>query len=314
MNETPATPPASPTPHCRIWWLGILLGDLAVGLIFGIGFVLVNAEVFPALLTPSFFLAPVVAGLVASYFWCGLVPRVGQVVLNCLWMTLIALVGAGVVFHEGFICLLIVAPIFYVMALAGALVGRILFRKKPTRLFVSLLPSLALIALAEPMTRNDQERIITDELVIRASPARVWREVTAFPPIPEAPGFWLFRLGLPYPVATTTAGDFISADRACIFSQEAIFKEKVSELVTEEKLTFDIVELPNDPELIGHLTPRRGQFVLLRNPDGTTSLKGSTWYTLHVRPGWYFDWWTRHIFRAVHLRVMDDVKRRAEAP
>ena len=73
-----------------------------------------------------------------------------------------------------------------------------------------------------------------------------------------------------------------------------------------------MVELPNDPELIGHLTPKRGRFELRANGDGTTTLVGTTWYGLHVHPRWYFDAWTRHIFRAVHLRVMADVKRRAE--
>ncbi len=84
------------------------------------------------------------------------------------------------------------------------------------------------------------------------------------------------------------------------------------ELVPLEKLTFEIVESPRDPELVGHLTAHRGQFLLRGNADGTTTLAGSTWYTLHVRPLWYFDLWTHHIFRAVHLRVMEDIRRRAE--
>src|SRR3954465_15044861 len=136
--------------------------------------------------------------------------------------------------------------------------------------------------------------------------------LTAFPHIPARPKFWLFRLGLPYPVATTTAGAFVDADRRCIFSGNAVFKERVVELVPQEKLTFDIIESPADPELVGHLTPHRGRFVLRSNSDGTTTLIGSTWYTLHVRPTWYFDLWTEHIFRAVHLRVMEDIRRRAE--
>jgi len=120
-------------------------------------------------------------------------------------------------------------------------------------------------------------------------------------------------MGLPYPESTTAAGDFVNADRECTFSGNATFKEKVVELVPRQKLTFDIIESPQDPELVGHLTPHRGQFVLKANADGTTTLIGTTWYTLHVRPLWYFDLWTHHIFRAVHLRVMEDIRRRAES-
>jgi hypothetical protein len=228
-------------------------------------------------------------------------------------MSLLALAGAVVVFREGVICLLILFPLFYASVLAGALVGRVLFKTYPTRLRVSILPLVLLAVLAEPLTRVERQSVIADEILIHAPPEKVWPLVTSFPEIPSPPRFWLFRLGLPYPVATTAAGDFVDADRRCIFSHNAVFRERVVELIPREKLTFEIVEAPKDPELMGHLTAHRGQFVLRDNGDGTTTLVGSTWYTLHVRPLWYFDLWTHQIFRSVHLRVMEDIRRRAEA-
>ena len=80
-----------------------------------------------------------------------------------------------------------------------------------------------------------------------------------------------------------------------------------------EKLTFDIAEQPTHPEAYGHITLHRGRFILRDNHDGTTTLIGSSWYTLHVRPLWYFDLWTRDMTRAVHLRVMQHVRRLAES-
>jgi hypothetical protein len=77
-------------------------------------------------------------------------------------------------------------------------------------------------------------------------------------------------------------------------------------------LTFQIVEQPHDPELLGHLTLHRGQFQLMDNNDGTTTLIGRSWYTLHMRPLWYFDWWTRDVTSHVHLRVMEHIKTLAE--
>ena len=214
--------------------------------------------------------------------------------------------------HEGAICLVIVSPLFFTSVLAGALLGRILFKTYPTRLRLSLLPLLLLGVLGEPLTRAGRESVITDEILIHAPATKVWPQLTSFPEIPSPPRFWLFQLGLPYPVATTSAGDFVNAERRCIFSHGAIFKERVVELVPLAKLTFEIVESPQDPELVGHLTPHRGQFVLHDHADGTTTLIGSTWYTLHVRPLWYFNFWTQHVFRSVHLRVMEDIRRRAE--
>src|SRR6185503_9686632 len=136
--------------------------------------------------------------------------------------------------------------------------------------------------------------------------------VLAFEPIAAPPDYWLFHLGLPYPTETTNGGDFVGADRACRFSGNAVFREKIVEFEPLRRFTFDIVEMPEDPELIGHLQAHRGQFELRDNGDGTTTLIGRTWYSLHVRPAWYFDWWTRDIFGAVHLRVMRHIKRLAE--
>ncbi|HUR45426.1 MAG TPA: hypothetical protein VMZ27_06045 [Candidatus Saccharimonadales bacterium] len=321
MNSDPIPPPApaAPSPQRPPWLTrlaGIVAGDLAIGVTCGIWF-LVKAKFSPAignglLSLPSMFLVPALGGLIASYIWRSVKPSISFVVLNSLWMTLLALVVGAVAFAEGAICLLILSPIFFVAVLTGALVGRILFKADPTRLQVSILPVLALIALAEPLARVERESVVRDELVIRAPAAKVWPEVKTFPRIKSQPRFWLFRLGLPYPESTTASGDFVDADRQCIFSGGAVFKEKVMDFVPNKRLTFEITESPRDPELIGHLSPHRGQFLLRENSDGTTTLIGSTWYTLHIRPLWYFDLWTHHIFRAVHLRVMEDVRRRAE--
>jgi hypothetical protein len=292
----------------------MLLADIAIFLMYLAGtLVLAKLDGLGILGLPSFFLVPALGGVLASYLWRNLNPGIGATCLNVLWMTLLALLGATLAFHEGAICLLIVSPLFYVSALMGALLGRIWFKAYPTRLHLSILPLLLLGVLAEPLTRADQQRVVTDEILIYAPASKVWPQVTSFPEISSPPRFWLFRLGLPYPTATTSAGEFVNADRQCIFSHNAIFKERVAEIVPLEKLTFEIVESPRDPELVGHLTLHRGQFILRTNPDGTTTLSGSSWYTLHVRPAWYFDLWTRHIFRSVHLRVMEDIRRRAES-
>jgi len=312
--STDPTQPLSPGRRCLIWLAGILAGDIAVGLQFAATIFLTDKLRFARQLgIPSMFLVPVLGGFIASYIWRTLKPSVGLIFLNTLWMTLLALLIGAIAFHEGFICLLILSPLYFLAVLTGALVGRILFRTDPTRLQLSILPFLAVMALAEPLTRVNKQNVVTDQILIRAPATKVWPEVKTFPQIPVAPGFWLFRLGLPYPVATTASGDFLDSDRQCIFSDKAIFKERVVDFVPFKKLTFDITESPPDPELIGHLTPHRGQFLLQTNADGTTTLTGSTWYTLHVRPLWYFDLWTHHIFRAVHLRVMEDIRRRAES-
>ncbi len=314
ITEPPMRANSVARPRWQVWLAGIVLGDIAVGLTYGLGLLLKIGEHLPRQSLPSLLVVPVLGGLVASYIWRSLRPSIGATVLNSLWMTLLALAIATAAFHEGVICLLILCPLYFVSVLTGALLGRIFFKIQPGRLQVSVLPLLALAALGEPLTRVDKQSAVTDQILIRAPSTKVWPQLTSFPEIPASPRFWLFRLGLPYPTVTTSVGDFVNAEREGIFSHNAVFKEKVVELEPHERLTFDIVESPQDPELVGHLTPERGRFVLRSNADGTTTLIGTTWYTLHVRPLWYFDLWTQHIFRAVHLRVMEDIRRRAEMP
>lgn len=261
---------------------------------------------------PSLAIIPFLMGLAAALVWKPLKLGVRATVLHSFLCSLLCLAGAAIVFKEGIVCLIIFSPLLYIFLLTGALLGRVWFHVDRTKLNISFVPLLVLLVAGEPFFRSDDVAVVTDEILIHAPPQQVWPHVISFPDIAATPKFWLFRAGLPMPMSTTSAGDFAGADRRCIFSGGAVFKEKVAEIVPYEKLTFDIVESPRDPELIGHLTAQRGQFELRDNRDGTTTLTGRTWYVLHVRPLWYFDWWTRYIFRAVHLRVMENVREMSE--
>src|SRR5689334_1582693 len=121
-NMTPNTDPnqeagrgSGPRPRWQHWLAGIVIGDLVVALLYGLGLVLLERATNVVWLfgVPSFFLMPAVGGLVASFFWSDCRPTTRETLLNTLWMSLLALVGALVAFHEGAICLLILFPLYY---------------------------------------------------------------------------------------------------------------------------------------------------------------------------------------------------------
>jgi hypothetical protein len=263
---------------------------------------------------PSFFLIPFLVGLIAAWFWRRLNRTLGWSFLDALWISLLGLAAAAIILREGVVCLVIVSPALYVFILCGVLLGRIWFRPNYSKLQLTIFPLLALVTLGESIYHSEQQAVVTDQIVIHAPPAKVWPHVLAFPEIPDQPDYWIFRIGLPYPTQTTNGGNFVGADRQCMFSNGVVIKERVAEFVPNEKLTFDVAEQPTDPEAYGHITLHRGQFVLQDNRDGTTTLIGSSWYTLHVRPRWYFDLWTRDMSSAVHLRVMNHIRRLSEQP
>ena len=311
------TPPPLP-PHQPIWQLllGVVISN-AIGslLLFGVVWFVgaYKGHDFTVLIAwPSFFLIPFLVGLAAAWLWRSLSRTLGWSFLDALWVTLAGLAAAALILREGVVCLVIVSPALYVFILCGILLGRILFRPDYSKLRLTVFPLLALLTLGESLYHSEEQAVVTDRILIHATPAKVWPHVLAFPEIPDRPDYWIFRLGLPYPTTTTNGGNFVDADRQCMFSNAVVIKERVAEFVPNEKLTFHVAEQPTDPEAYGHITLHRGQFVLQDNHDGTTTLIGSSWYTLHVRPRWYFDLWTRDMSRAVHLRVMNHIKRLSE--
>jgi hypothetical protein len=311
--STPPLPPRRP-----IWQmpLGMLVGNAVGGGLLYAGILLLAAYGRgnkDLLIWPSLILLPLIVGLVAAWFWRRLNRSIAISFLDALWTLLVSLAAAAIILREGLVCLVIVSPLVYVLLFTGILIGRVWFRPNYSNLRLTIFPLLALATLGESLYHSDQQAVVTDAILIHAPPAKVWPHVLAFPEIPDAPGYWIFRLGLPYPTQTTNGGNFVGADRQCMFSNGIIIKEHVAEFVPNEKLTFDVAEQPTDPEAYGHITLHRGQFVLRDNNDGTTTLTGSSWYTLHVRPRWYFDIWTRDMTRAVHLRVMNHVRRQSEA-
>ena len=260
---------------------------------------------------PSLVLVPMAMGIAAAYFWRSLSFSLWEYFLWWIVTSLISPFGAYFVFKEGAVCLLIGFPILFVCGFAGVLLGR-LFKAKTAAINLSIIPVLLIATLAEGKMRQDQRQVVEDRILIKAPAANVWNYLVSFPSIDTAPNYWLNAVGLPSPLATTCQGAFVGAARECIFSDGLVFKERVSEITLMRLLTFEIVEQPRDPELLGHLTLHRGQFQLIENNDGTTTLIGRSWYTLHMRPLWYFDWWTRDVTSHVHLRVMEHIKTLAE--
>jgi hypothetical protein len=302
---------------------GVLAADLVGALVCGLYALLWSNEANPPYpeglrtvlsytIYPNLLLVPMAMGVVAAAFWNNLNLGRGSYFAFSLCIWCVAVVGATFVLKEGTVCLIIASPILFFGTWAGSEIGRSLFRRGG-KSQLGVVPILFLAVLAEHSHRNDRDTAVTDRLVIRAPASEVWKHVIAFPKIEAAPNYWLSNWGLPSPSSTTCEGEFVGADRRCIFSNGVELKERVAKIVPQKSLTFDIVEQPVDPELLGHLTLRRGQFSLEENRDGTTTLVGRSWYCLHVRPRWYFDWWTRDITRHVHLRVMEHIRGLSES-
>jgi len=261
----------------------------------------------------EFVVLPVLMGIISAWFWAELNFKTKNYLGYSLINGTIAILLSFVFLGEGIICLLIVSPLIFTFIISGALLGRSLFRKKNDKLNMSIGGLFIVLFLVDLFSAHSYDRSVSDTMIIRASPDEVWKHVVAYDKIKSPEKFWLFRLGLPSPSETTVDGYCKGAGRKCIFSNGYVFDEKMTEYEPEKILTFDIIDQPRDPEIMGHIDILRGQFILRDNGDGTTTLTGTSWYRLYVSPSWYFDLWARSITRNVHFRVMEHIRDLSES-
>ena len=262
----------------------------------------------------SFFVLPFAMGVVAAFFWTrertsGWLLFLGLPFAN----TLFALAMAAICFGEGVFCLLIVSPLTLIAMVLGTGAGASLARRRRSGpLQMSLAGVAILFGIGDMILDKEYHATVADVVIIDAPPEVVWPLVVETPYVDEEPEYWFFRAGLPMPVGTTVEAHRTGARRQCVFSSGAVFDEVMTVYEPNRNLTFDIVAQPLDPEIMGHIDMKRGQFILEDLGDGRTKLTGTSWYTLHIAPAWYFDLWAESIARNVHVRVMEHVRRIAE--
>jgi hypothetical protein len=236
------------------------------------------------------------------------IDKIGRICLN-----MIISFGLAVIFiHEGVYCLIIVSPLVFATMITGLGIGNAMFKQDSSTLNFSATVLLILLFILDMRSPHHYANAVSDEITVNVSPAKVWPYVVSFPKLTEKSHYWFFDIGLPKPVGTSVTGYFKGAGRKCIFERGLVFDEVMSTYEPGKNLTFDIVKQPQDPEIMGHINIEKGQFLLRDNHNGTTTLIGTSWYSLNVFPALYFDIWARSITRNVHVRVMEHIKALSE--
>ncbi|MFM7023448.1 MAG: hypothetical protein ACKOXB_10750 [Flavobacteriales bacterium] len=264
------------------------------------------------LVTAQFFIIPLVMGIISIWRIDDEYKSVRNIIYLQLANYVGALLWAIVLFGEGYLCLLIVSPILLACMLAGGFIGKFIFRRKNKNLNTSLFGTLFLLYVLDVASVRAVNYEVSDTLIVNAPPSKVWSNVVAFDEVEDPSEFWLFDIGLPKVMKATVNERKVGGERKCVFENGIAFDEKIVVYEPGKDLTFDIVKMPEDPEIIGHINLKRGQFKLNDNGDGTTTLEGVSWYDLKVFPAWYYNIWAESITRNVHLRAMKHIKKLSE--
>jgi uncharacterized membrane protein YhaH (DUF805 family) len=241
------------------------------------------------------------------------------------------LTGAGIagIAVEGIICLLMAAPLAWLVAMFGGLLamlihGRANSPQATPSMFAMMLVSLPVLLGVEHAAPPPLPRFqVHTTIEIGAPPEVVWKRLIEFPPLATATE-WPFRLGIAYPIEARISGEGLTADRECRFSTGS-FKEPILAWEPGKHFAFSVSDEPllmkeTSPYKnihVRHLEdhdfqPERADFVLVRLPNGGTRLEGTTTYQNKMWPGMYWRLWTDAIIHSIHNRVFSHVKILAE--
>lgn len=290
MIELPHEQPPRDEPRRSIsraqWSLaGLIVALAAGGLLYRI-FVVGRLEQTSAL----FIGLPAVVALVLS-----LTPPAGSATGTIMKGMTIALLLSGPILGEGFICILMAAPLFY---LVGAIIGRVMDRSRKrgtsstTARAVVLLPLLlASLEGTTPALTFPTRRTVQATATIHATPGQVQAALARTPSFhKELPAF--LRLKFPVPSEATGSGLAPGSLRRIHFAGGEGHPGDLVMRVTESTEQSVRFEALSDTSHVAHWLHWRDSLVEWHPlPGGMTKVRWSITYDRALSPAWYFGPW-----------------------
>ena len=230
---------------------------------------------------------------------------------------------------EGFICILMAAPLALGLAGLGGSLGHAIQaanwgrRNAPGMLSIVVLLTPGLYGIEHLVRPEPGVFQVKSFIDIDAPPEKVWEKVVAFTEIPP-PKEALFRAGIAYPIRAEMIGHGAGAVRRCVFSTGP-FIEPITVWDEPHLLRFRVIANPAPLEeltpyghieakhLHGYFESHQGEFLLVELPAGRTRVEGTTWYSHSMWPEGYWHWWSDYIIHRIHMRVLEHIKAESAA-
>jgi hypothetical protein len=287
----------------------------------------INLKVFPSYSFGLFIWLPLVLGAVATMLHAY---KRSVDKISCFKITTATLfifcIGLLTFAFEGLICIIMAAPIGFLFAWIGYLIGYELIRSKTINTTVAMslmIVSMPMISGFEYLNKDLKEtlRSVKTSVVINATTESVWNNVVVFPHLKE-PTELLFKAGIAYPINAKIKGKGVGAIRYCNFSTGS-FIEPITTWQQPKLLAFNVAEQPatmkeislydlHPNHLHGYFVSKKGQFKIIRLKNGQTLLEGTTWYYNKIKPNLYWNIWSDYIVHRIHERVLTNIKLQAE--
>ena len=268
---------------------GVLLGS-ATASVFGIGgFLLINDNV-GAMGAVLFLLLPFATG-----FATALVTRRWNIVLASLIIGLIFCTAILLITKmEGFVCVIMSAPLIAIGLAVGALIGALVRRElidKSRRpgvvklLLLFVLPFFLVGAnnIEKPSRRIPRAETFTSVVVFNAPPEKVWNTIKSMDRVNAHKGF-LMRIGLPVPVSCSVEKEAVGGKRTCYF-ESGYIEERITEWDPPRSMKLEVTawDVPGRPWL-----SFKDASYELSEENGRTVLTRKTTIVSRLMPVWYW--------------------------
>lgn len=231
--------------------------------------------------------------------------------------SVIILLGSSAVLHEGFLCVLFLAPIYFLTIGVAYLLYRLWrrWRQHRSRLQVSVLtmPVLAMVLLSSvegvtPATTVNRTQSVQASMDVPLSASEV-RERLLKPRLLPVSSDWLLRL-FPMPYRIDAPGVEVGAEHEVFFEYRRWIVTNIKR--GSIRLRLDQVDdhhiivrvLADSSYLSTYLGLQQSRMDMLPLPDGGTRVWLTVRYERRLDPAWYFQPMQRYVMQAMGMHIL----------
>jgi hypothetical protein len=286
-NTSQPTEPVQEADQGNVW-LAILAG-VGVAVVVGLGGFFLAKDNSGAMGFVIFGLLPFLTGFVTALLTHGKKILLASLTIGALATTAFLILTK----MEGWVCVLMSAPIIAIGMTIGALIGVLVrseiqksARPKFFSFLIIIITPFFLVGASsseEKSRRTPRAETFTNQLIVDASPEVVWDQLKSVDKITGTKGL-LMTIGLPVPVSCVMEGEGVGAKRTCYFESGSI-EEKVTEWRPPNLMKFDIVasDVPGRPWLTFkdasyEVTTQNGQTVITRSTTIVSRLSPAVYW------------------------------------
>jgi hypothetical protein len=241
-----------------------------------------------------------------------LTPRARSTIGMTLKGITICLLMSGILLGEGFICIVMAAPLFYLVGALIAIAADYTARRRREHqrrtfcLMLVLFLPLSLEGVSSRLSFNRSE-VVQVERIVDASAAEVERALDKTPEFNQPLPFYL-RLGFPRPVHSEGSGLAIGDRRIIDFAGGEGKPGQLVLAVSGRKAALVSFRAVSDTSHISHWLDWKDAVITWTEiAPGKTRVCWTFSFTRRLDPAWYFAPWERYAVRLAAEYLIDTV-------